>query len=944
MHKLLSLITTVLLLMTSYWTSAQQKAVDNPGSVKGEIRDTVNNYILKSATISIFRAKDSVLLGYRITNSYGEFEFNNLPVNASLKMEVSHVGYQSLHKSLILSRDKPSVDLKTLIINPSDITLSDVTISVPPISMNGDTLEFNAGAFKLDSNATVEDMLRAVPNITLWGDGTITVNGAEIKNLKVNGKAFFGGNFGIALQNIPKNALQKVQVYKSRESNNNPLDSTLEMNLKLRKGKDFGYFGKLSAGYGTNKRFESDLNLNIFSSRMQLAIVGASNNLNKTPRDVETIMANSTFKGIGTRIDYQPDFRQSGENQSETAGASFTYDFIEKPDSYNKNTLKAEYFLQNKDRNFESEMVTTTTLNVNERVFESNTSTNLFESTNQKFTSNYELLKEQHYLRLSQHLSTEKGDNQNTIFRTAENELRALTSINNTFGVESYNNKDLGFRAEYRKSPTSGKKKELFKNVRANYQLDLYDRNNRQLNRTEFRSFLNPILDQKFNRTYDSNNQGTKQQLELEWSNLSKTLFGGKILGFDLALFNRLSLEINKEQGKVQDLDTLSSSYNTNSYLTNALKTDVSEDVPGISLSKNISNQLTNRYNKQFDVNVNLQYSYIGFKSTSQKAFQNLSRTYAQFIPDASLRYANYQYGESDRYYSLLYDTDIIIPTIQQLAPLTDSTNLYYLQRGNTALKESIKRNISFSFRHEDRKETNPFSYGLQVSTGQIEDNFVDSVLIDEQNKRIVYQVNADGNQYAAAGINLKKALKLKTSELQFTFKSDISIAKNPGYTNEIFAFSRNVNTNSILDLDYTYRSAFALSASQFLNTYLSKQEAFNTRYSGQNLGTTISSTYNVTKKLTLNSNVTFNSSTSLDSDPINFTIWNASLIYRFLKGNNAELKLSALDLLHQNTSVVNFGTANSFTVGTQNVLKQYFITTLAYYPRQFGKREKKQK
>lgn len=944
MHKPLSVAIAAILGVVSLCTSAQQKKINNTGSVKGEIRDTTNNYVLKSATVSIFKAKDSILLGYRITNIYGEFEFTNLPINMQLKMEVSHVGYQSLHKSFLLPADKPVIDFQSLIITPSEVTLSDVTISVSPITVNGDTLEFNASAFKLDSNATAEDMLRAVPNITLWGDGSVTVNGAEIKSLKVNGKLFFGGNFEIALQNIPKNALQKIQVYKSQQSNDNPLDSTLEMNLKLKKGKDVGYFGKLSAGYGTNNRFETDLNLNIFSPKMQVAIVGSSNNLNKTPRDIETIMSNSTFKGVGTRMDYQPDFRQSGLNRSNTTGTSFTYDFIEKPDSYKRNTLKAGYFLQSRDRDYQSELLSTTTLNVNDRVFERNTTTNLAESTDQRFNSSYELLRNQHNIRLSQYFNHDVGDSHNRIYRTAENGQRVLTSINNTMGSETLDNNNFGLSAEYRKSSTSGKRKKLIRGFRANYQLDGYDRHSQQLNVTEFKSFLDPLANQKFNRKYTANTQGLNQQLNLELSDLAQTLFGGKVFGVDLSIFNKLSLNTNKEQQRVQDLDTLTSSYNLNNYLTNDLKVDVFEEVPGIGLSKSISNSLTNRYSKYTNINITLKQAFIGFKSSSAKAVQALSRTYTRFVPDADLSYANYQYGESDSYYSLSYNTKITIPNIEQLAPLTDSTNLYYLQRGNINLKESVNRSIAFSFRHEDRKETNPFSYGFQISAGRIEDNIVDSILIDQQNRRIIYRVNANRNRYFNAGLNLKKALKFKTSELQFNLKGNLSTAKNPGYTNGTFAFSKNVNTNSTLDIDYTYRSTYALSASQFFNTYLSEQEAFNTRYSGQNIGTNLSSTYNVTKKITLNTNVTFNSSASPGSDAINFTIWNASVVYRFLKGNNAELKLSALDLLRQNTSVINFGTANSFTIGTQNVLRQYFMTTLSYYPRQFGRREKKTK
>jgi hypothetical protein len=61
-------------------------------------------------------------------------------------------------------------------------------------------------------------------------------------------------------------------------------------------------------------------------------------------------------------------------------------------------------------------------------------------------------------------------------------------------------------------------------------------------------------------------------------------------------------------------------------------------------------------------------------------------------------------------------------------------------------------------------------------------------------------------------------------------------------------------------------------------------------------------------------------------------------MAYRFLPANNLELKASALDLLNQNKGIINYGSNLSFTHGTVNMLRQYFIMTLTYFPRKFGK------
>ncbi len=936
-------ITIAFLLFTGLITvKAQQSKIIPVGTAKGIARDTAQNYVLKSATVSIFKVADSTLLSYQMTNNYGEFNFNNLPLDQALKLEISHVGYMTARKNFKVPSGKNTIDLQTIIVNRLDNNLEEVQISIPPISMNGDTLEFNAIAFKLDTNATVEDMLRAIPNVTLWGDGQITVNGTEVKSLKVNGKSFFDGEAKIALQNISKNALQKIQVYNTARNESNPLDSTLEMNLKLKKGKDIGYFGKIGAGYGTNNRFETDASINMFTPKMQLALVCAINNVNKTPNSINSLMSNSTFKGVGTNVEYQPDFRSTGLNRPITAGVSFTYNFVESPTYQNKNVLKSDYFIQDRNSDFISESQTTTSVNSTDKIFENSNTKNSSMNTSQRFNSKYELTKRGHNLNLSQSANVNQGTGIDQTYRTAGNLQNALTSTNNSFNTRSNNNKSFNLRGGYRYSPNFITQKTRFRGLTADYSLSAYNNESQRSTITEFKSFTNAASNQKINRKYNSSSDGINQTLDLNLSDLKSLIFGNKRLaGINFGLTNKLAIKSDKNNDNVQDLDTLNNIYHANTYLKNKIQTNVIEEIPGFSLQKSFSKSLSNRFYKSLTLKFHPKQILITQDNKSDRSFQNIKRNYQRFAPDAGISFYNHQYGEYSRSFDLRYSTTLRIPTIQQLAPLTDSSNLYYLQKGNINLRKVVQQAITFSFNHYDESSKNTLNYNFNVSAGLTKDNIVDSLLIDDQNKRTVFLVNANGNKYINFNGSINKAYKLKTSELQLSLNASVDANKNPGYTNNVFTFSSNLNTNLNASINYTYKSYLAVVLGQSYGTYQSKQEAFNTEYSGKNLGTNLSSSYNVTKKFTLNSNVSFNNASSSGAKDINFTIWNASAVYRFLKGNNAEFKLSALDLLRQNSSVINYGSSNSFTIGTRNVLEQYFMATISYYPRQFGKKEK---
>ena len=162
---------------------------------------------------------------------------------------------------------------------------------------------------------------------------------------------------------------------------------------------------------------------------------------------------------------------------------------------------------------------------------------------------------------------------------------------------------------------------------------------------------------------------------------------------------------------------------------------------------------------------------------------------------------------------------------------------------------------------------------------------------------------------------------------------------RTPQFINSISNISRTLINEISVHFDYSYRDKLALKVQQGKAIYNSLQQGLdNTSFRSNNSFTRLIGTFQFPKNFLWNTNVTYNRSNFNYQSPINTTIWNASLSYRFMKGDKGEVKFSALDLLRQNRSIINTVIGNIQTFNSTNVLQQYFMLTFSYYPRNFGK------
>ncbi|QEH39723.1 TonB-dependent receptor [Chitinophaga sp. XS-30] len=902
------------------------------------VRDSANDIDLQSATIAVYNEKDSTLLGYRLTNGLGEFHITGLPVGISLKVVASFIGYQSRSVTFKISPGGLS-NLKPVYLQRSDRQLKEVTVLAhPPVRMNGDTLEFFSDAFSLYENAVVEDLLTKLPGVTVWGDGTITINGRKVNQVLVNGKPFFGGNTNVAIKNIPKDAVEKVQVYQQQGQSGITQDSLTNVNIQLKKHKSAGFFGKLAAGYGTRERYEADANMNIFSTRSELGIVAGLNNVNKIAGNVSDLIENSVYKSTGVSMDYQPDFSMQGTNRPLSGGVIFRHDFISNPNAYNNNRLTATYFLRDNTLLNLRETSTITLLGGDSIQLKDNNRHAKQSGTIQDLSIRYDKKKDFKSYFISTKINSRQDRNfYSEVQNNFLNDTSKLTSISNKEEEVDSNIRKFSLETGFNKSKPSLKPAD----IDLKYSLSIDSDRNSRSRVNDFFSLDDPAENRNFNRLYQRRGNDMSHQLWASFGDLLKWIPADRnfMPGLSLKIQNSLSIDTRNERNIVHDIHPQDGNLVLNRNLTNNISTLLLNEQPALLLVKHFSRSLPDRYSKDWVISLNLQTQYYHQRSRSDQAFQNITRSYQKGTPGIFLNYSNFQVGEFRDNFKLGFKLSSEYPTIEQLAGLVDSSDQYFIRQPNRALRETERKEIKFSFQHSSLRSRNSLGYEFDIRAGVLDNAFSDSILIDNLGRGTYFTTNMDGNSYLNANGKLTMALKLTDHQIQFAPSAGIELSKSPSYINNERNFSRNRTGRFGLMINYTLMDKLAVYLENGVTLYTSRQEGANGNlFRNSNQFNRLAVSTNVTRKLFLGSNITVNRSTTSSFSPFTFTLWNTNIAYRFMKSDNLEVKCSALDLLRQNRSIINYGNNIMLTRGTANVLQQYFIVTVSYFPRKFGK------
>lgn len=272
-------------------------------------------------------------------------------------------GYEPLVRRFTIA--SVSEDLKylsTLIMEKErHQTLKEVTVQATRVKMvmKGDTIVFDAAAFKLQEGSMLDALVRQLPGATLSTDGVIEINGRKINELLVNGKDFFQGDPKVALQNLPAYTVKNLKVYDKADKDaylthsdarldKNEEAENLVMDVVLKKEYDAGYMANVEGGYGTRDRYLGRAFGLGYTSKFRLAAFVNANNIGDSSQGGTSGQwrgATSEENGMTDRITSGLDYNYTVPDKTEASG-SVTYEGVK---SSNRNITASTNFFESGD-------------------------------------------------------------------------------------------------------------------------------------------------------------------------------------------------------------------------------------------------------------------------------------------------------------------------------------------------------------------------------------------------------------------------------------------------------------------------------------------------------------------------------------------------------------------------------------------------------------------
>ena len=918
--------------------------------VKGTLIDSAAKKPIENAVIGLVVRSNPTDTSYTFTDTKGQFRFETVPTSG-FSIIIRHLGYWPKAKYVPVNKIEKTIDVGSFVMAQDAKLLSEVVVAVAAIVVKEDTIEYNAASFKVKEGALVEDLLKKLPGVQVDKDGNVTAQGKAVSRVKVNGKDFFGGDVKTATKELPANIVDKIQVIddygdQATVSGIKDGDPDKIINIEIKKDKNKGFFGRVTAGYGTQDRYQASFNGNYFNNNRQISVLANSNNTNTSlfnfggggNRGATSMMrtgmsAMSDMGGMGGMNNMMQGGNASAFSGANNSGISTTNSFgFNYRDQWSKRiSVYGSYSYNHKNT---SQLQNSYETN-NSTGFNNNQDLNAQTiGSSHRFTFNFEYqIDSFNYLKISPSFNYSGSDaNSKNIFEyTQNNGTKASDGTNknltnsqapNVAATILYNHKFRKRGRNFSGSITLGTSE-------SNSEQDITN-----LNYQYAQPFPGP--------------RNTFQYIDQENSNhnygirftYSEPLNKYRSLDFSYSH----NLNYSRNDRKTFNVDSATQAKTINSFLSNDYENDFYNNRIGVSMR-------TTKKKYNYTVGISMQpVSLQGNSITKDSAYKSINR--ANVFPIARLVY-NFNRTKS---LNVAYNGNATQPSFNQLQPVQDFSNQQNVTAGNPNLKPSINHNLNLSYNNFNFISGKVIFTNLTFST--IRNQIINKTArLNNSGSSISIPENVNG-YYNFLGF-YAFSRPYKNRKYVITLNGTINYNHNISLTDSIQLIGntliQNLDRNKIngnnwilsqgFTFEFNYKEWLELGTgiSYSLNDNKYKSAVGKTVTAFQNTSSnawTFSNNINlnITKTLVLKYDFDYTINTGLaNSVSRNQAIMNASLEKQLFKKKNGIIKFSAFDLFKQNSNINRNVSGYSIIDTRSNRLTRYFIVSFTYRLQKFA-------
>lgn len=908
----------IVLIFCSYIANAQ-----NTGSITGKVINAKDKKPVDFATVAVKNIKDSSVVASGQTNEDGTFTFKAI-APGKYRIYAAFLGLKTTTKDIEVAKAAVSAGEISMADDGVDLSTVNVTATIPVV-VKKDTLEFDAKSIKVRENAVVEDVLKKLPGVEVAKDGSIKAQGETVTRVKVDGKEFFGSDPLLATKNLPADMVDKIQVIDelSEQAQFTGIDDGTRskiLNITTKAGMKKGYFGNSTVGYGTDERYDANLNVNKFDNDQQFSFIGQFNNVNKQNFGGGGGQGNGFGGGGGGGRGFSIGGGGSssgggGITTTNAAGLNFadTYKdgtqiqgsyFFNKSSVFNEQTSITQTLLGNTSQNVNN-YLNSTSDKTNHR-FNFMIDTKIDSSTSIKIQPNVSYTE-------NNGLSRQRYDRDNVIDNAVTNTVgnQNFTTDNSTPAITN----NILLRKKFQRRGRT---------LSLNVNTSINDNDSNNINYISESSTVGgvttPKLTNQLNDLNSSNITNTARVVYTEPLSKTTSLELNYQNGINNSTSDRNILNFNTVTGNFDIVDNTYSNHYENQTLTNAAGLSYTVNQKKYTWNIGVAGQQTHRENTNLTTGVVLTQNFI-----------NLT-------PSAQFRY---NFSNSKRL-SVNYRGTTSQPTIDQIQPIPDNTNTQSVILGNPNLKPSFNNTLSVRYNNFAFAKMRFFAVFLNLT--QTFNAFASSQSVITNPADVNYgkiastYINVDGNYSGNANIVLGQPILPENKlNLNATLGANFSRGTNitTGLENITNNWSINNNYRFVTNFDKLDLTA-GIGGTVTRATYSATPNS-NTRFFTLNPSFDISYLFPGDIRLAVDLDYMKNTGRG-EGYNTDFTLVNSYVSKQFFK-NRGTFKIAVNDAFNQNQGISRTATNNAITDLNYNVLKRYYMFSFTYSLTRIGGR-----